>query len=71
MGFYTVYRQNRTALTRADEQKAKSETKLAIVGCILFVLTFLCAVFCVFGVVLKITRLETMMGKSSQSLTQF
>ncbi len=62
LGFYTVYNQDRSILTRAAAQKVKAEKNLAIVGCILSVTTFMCAVFCASMVMLEMDH-ELMIGK--------
>ncbi len=62
LGFYTVYKQDRSILTSAAAQKVKVEIKLAIVGCLLSVSTFLCAVLCASMVMLDMTH-ELMIGK--------
>ncbi len=62
MGFSTLYRHNKNIRKTAAAQRAKSETKLAIAGSILSVVTFLCAIFCASMVLVTMTH-EVMMGK--------
>ncbi len=61
MAFYIVRKQNIGIRTSVAAQNARVEAKLAIAGCILFIITFLCAVFCASMVMVTMTN-EVMIG---------